>query len=258
MSSLTEGLEEHFERNGLLRFELPELHETVRFLQDQARVLQDRITTPRPWHYIELHNPWSRAATSYDSWNFLDLCSSRALTDAIALALGPDLILYDSQWLPDPWYGQVERQDWICDTHRLPVEPQIGATVLLSIEGWGDRGYRFEYQRHSHLGTTAPAGSSYIVPKAGELLIFDARLRYRMVGMDPTAPSAAYVARYFPATSRYARHAHLQIHRTLTDLYPFLNYMQMPLWLVRGIDRAANDFVTGFNTRAGRWTKAPW
>ena len=27
----------------------------------------------------------------------------------------------------------------------------------------------------------------------------------------------------------------------------------MPLWLVRGEDKADNDFVTGFQPKAGRW-----
>ena len=247
-----------FERSGVLRLTLPTSRALVAFLRAQRSVLAEGIARPRPWHYTELHNPWGQCAASYDSWGFLDLCSSEALTDAVAIVLGPDVILYDSQWLPDPWHGTSDPRHWISDVHRLPVEPQLGVTVLLSIEHWGERGIRFEYLQGSHIEGEAAGDVLAIAPAAGELLVFDARLRHRVAGIERTGAPIAYIARYFPATSRYVRRVELPIHQQLTELYPFINYAKMPLWLVRGVDRAANDFVTGFNPRAGRWTSAAW
>ena len=34
---------------------------------------------------------------------------------------------------------------------------------------------------------------------------------------------------------------------------PLINYATRPLWLVRGEDRAGNDFVTGFAPPVPRW-----
>jgi hypothetical protein len=34
---------------------------------------------------------------------------------------------------------------------------------------------------------------------------------------------------------------------------PLVNYTSRPLWLVRGEDAAANDFVTGFSPSVPRW-----
>jgi hypothetical protein len=67
-----------------------------------------------------------------------------------------------------------------------------------------------------------------------------------------------YAIRYFSAHSRYERDPTSAVHRVLMERYPLINYAQMPLWLVHGQDRAGNDFVTGFNVRAGFWTGAGW
>ena len=78
----------------------------------------------------------------------------------------------------------------------------------------------------------------------------------RSVG-DAGVPSA-YAVRYFPASSRYDRDPTARAHRQLTERYPLFNYARFPLWLVHGQDLAGNDFVTGFNVRAGYWTSAEW
>src|SRR5688572_6853513 len=233
-----------FTSDGLLRLMLPESRTAADFLRTQRDRLEEAIGTPRPWHYTELHNPWSRSASWYDSWGFLDLCSAPAVTDAVAIALGPDVILYDSQWLPDPWYGSSKQtHDWTSEMHRVPVEPPAGVTALLSIEHWRERGMRLEYLPGSHCDAHFGAEPHAFVPEPAELILIDANLRYRIAGSADALEPVGYVVRYFPATSRYLRRADLPVHRRLGELYPFLNYAQMPLWLVRGIDHAANDFV---------------
>ncbi len=65
-----------------------------------------------------------------------------------------------------------------------------------------------------------------------------------------------YVIRYFPATSSYIRDPVHPTQRILMENYPLVNYTRKPIWLVCGVDRAANDFVTGFKPLAGQWTQA--
>ncbi len=244
-----------FLRDGFLRLIPQGAERGVTFLRKQLEVLVDRIAKPRPWHYAELHNPWSRAAAVYDSWGFLDLASGPAILDAVSAVLGPDIILYDSQWLPEPWQCGAE-QDWIADVHRLPVEPRTGVTALFSHVDWHDHGWRLECMPGGHKAPAFAASVRDISPRAGELLLCDAKLRYRMKGSFQWSQPLGYSMRYFPASSRYLRQADSPVHRELTDRYPLLNYAQMPLWLVRGVDRADNDFVTGFRPRAGRWVNA--
>ena len=94
---------EPFERAGVRRAAGPFPEHSLRFLQTECARLRGQIPVPRPWHYAELHNPWSRAGAAYDSWGFLDICQSSSLVETVAALIGTDIILFDSQWLPDRW-----------------------------------------------------------------------------------------------------------------------------------------------------------
>jgi hypothetical protein len=212
--------------------------QAVRFLQDQSARLASR-RVPRPWHYAELHNPWARSAALYDSWGFLDLCQSPSLLEAIAGQIGEDIILFDSQWLPEarqPPTGEVAAES---DVHRFPVDPPRGVTAFIAF-------------------TDSPAAiihqqSVSFELSCGSVTLVDAEVPYR-VQCTPDGRPPVFAARYFPATSRYVRDPTVPLHRALTERYPLFDYARMPLWLVRGEDRAQNDFVTGFNPRAGYWS----
>ncbi|RME62516.1 MAG: hypothetical protein D6782_12040 [Alphaproteobacteria bacterium] len=95
------------------------------FLRDQAARLHAADVTPRPWHWRALHNPWSRAAALFDAWGFLDLCSDAALLQPVRTAIGDDIILFDSFWLPDPW-----DEGGNGDALFFPVAPLAGVTLL--------------------------------------------------------------------------------------------------------------------------------
>jgi hypothetical protein len=214
--------------------------QAVRFLQDQSARLASQIRVPRPWHYAELHNPWARSAALYDSWGFLDLCQSPALLEAVAGQIGEDIILFDSQWLPQlrqPPAGEVALES---DVHRFPVDPPRGITVLIAFTD-------------SPAATLQQQGMSYELSPRSVTLV-DAQVPYRVDSCSPDGLPPVFAARYFPATSRYLRDPAVLLHRALTERYPLFDYARMPLWLVRGEDRAQNDFVTGFNPRAGYWS----
>jgi hypothetical protein len=246
-----------FKRDGFLRV-MPAAGVTiVDFLRAQLQGMAAGVAKPRPWHYAELHNSWSRAAAVYDCWGFLDLASSPAILDAVSVALGPDIILYDSEWIPHPWHQSGARHEWTTDLHRFPVEPRAGVTALLSLVDWGERGWRFDCVPGSHDDPARSADALEVSLHPGELLLCDAGLRYRLDGPSQQIEPLGYAMRYFPASSRYLRQGHSPVHIELTERYPLLNYSRMPLWLVRGADRADNDFVTGFRPRAGRWAAGP-
>jgi hypothetical protein len=222
-----------------IQYPMPE--QAVRFLQDQsARLAGQRA--PRPWHYAELHNPWARAAALYDSWGFLDLCQSPSLLAGIAGQIGEDIILFDSQWLPEARQrpaGEVAAES---DAHRFPVHPLRGVTALIAF-------------------TDPPAATLHqqcgsFELGCGSITLVDPEVPYRLQSRTRDDLPPVFAARYFPATCRYLRDPTVPLHRTLTERYPLFDYARMPLWLVRGEDRAQNDFVTGFNPRAGYWSGA--
>jgi hypothetical protein len=236
---------------------------SVGFLQAQAARLSGQIAVPRPWHYAELHNPWSRAGAAYDSWGFLDICTASMLIDNIAMLMGPDIILFDSQWLPGRRDSLDANPALESDAHRFPVDPPSGLTALVCCahDERSGVGVNYRHPDPHKRGTShtpdAPINVS-IDLHCGDVLFVDSAQPYR-IHSDPgnTLPTV-YAIRYFPASSRYNRDPAAPVHRALTDRYPLLNYARMPLWLVQGQDRAANDFVTGFNVRAGFWTNANW
>ena len=254
MSTLPAHPLAQFERTGVLCASgaCPLTH--LDFLGAQQRRLRAQPGRRRSWHYHELHNPWSPAATVYDSWGFLDLCQAPALVGQVAQLLGPDFILYDSQWLPDSGDNIAPRAPLGSDVHRFPVEPLAGLTVVLPLATAGTSATCLRYLAGSHrTGGSTVAGELPLTP--GDVVLLDARLQYRLDCPAADSPSA-FAIRYFPASSRYLRDPNAPMHRDLTRRYPLINYARLPLWLVHGEDRADNDFVTGFGTRAGFWTQA--
>jgi hypothetical protein len=199
---------------------------------------------PRPWHYAELHNPWARAAALYDSWGFLELCQSRPLVDAIATLIGDDVILFDSQWLPERWPPPDAAAPLESDAHRFPVAPARGVTALITFA-----------DPPAPLIRLAEPCAPFELRRASVLLV-DSQVSYQVQACRANGPPPVFAVRYFPASSRYLRDPTAPAQRALTERYPLFDYARMPLWLVRGDDRAQNDFVTGFNPRAGYWSRA--
>jgi len=216
-----------------------------------------QIAVPRPWHYAALHNPWGQAASAYDSWGFLDICMSSPLIETIAMLMGPDIILFDSQWLPGRRDSMDDHSNLESDAHRFPVHPHRGLTALVCCADRDGSEAHVTYRRpHPHT-PDAPMDVSADL-RCGDALLVDSQMPYRIESEAGNRIPNVYAVRYFPASSRYDRDPASPAHQVLTDRYPLLNYARMPIWLVNGQDRADNDFVTGFNVRAGFWTKASW
>lgn len=228
--------------------------QALQFLHHQWARLASQERTPRPWHYGELHNPWARAAALFDSWGFLELCQSAPLVDAIATLIGEDIILFDSQWLPERWPTTVPEADLEGDAHRFPVDPPRGVTALIAF--CDSPAARIQLASSARPAQANPHQCPSLELKRGSVLLVEADVPYRVRASDADGLPPVFAARYFPSSSRYLRDPTTPVHRALTERYPLFNYARTPLWLVRGEDRAQNDFVTGFNARAGYWTSA--
>lgn len=204
------------------------------------------------WEYWELHNPFGRAAARIDSWRLLDICEAPQLLAAVCKQLGPDVILFDSQIWPNPVLGPDRDHEWHCDDLFFPLSRGAGLVVRLRLGIGSPLEYDFQVR-----GTKQedPARSRIRLAAAGDLILHRSDVRYRRLAV-PGEHGLEYVIRYFPASARYIRSPDNPRQRELMERFPWVNYCTMPLWLVSGIDRADNDFVTGFRTRVGRWTEA--
>ncbi|MBO9711677.1 hypothetical protein [Sphingomonas sp.] len=72
----------------------------------------------------------------------------------------------------------------------------------------------------------------------------------------PACGGPALLIRYLPAASRFVRDPGHPAHIAQMEAEPLVDRTRRPLWLVRGRDRAANDFVTGFALAAPCWAAA--
>ena len=116
------------------------------FLAAQAAKLTAPTWVQRPWHWQGLHNPWSRAATVFDAWRFLDLCSDGALLAPVKPLIGEDVILFDSFWFGDPWRLMGDRP--FDDPIFFPIKPCQGVTVVIALPApaaHGPQGFAARY-----------------------------------------------------------------------------------------------------------------
>ena len=243
---LNNRLTDDYRSNDAVTIPATPVKDYLPFLREQSAIIYQSAQKIRPWFLWELHNPWSRSALVADSWKFLDLCRSAALLQLITPFIGEDIILFDSQFSPDLYDAGKAASSWKNDRLRCPVSPLRGLVVRIPFAAQINQDAKFNYQ-------TEQCGKQAIQYNIGDIICHNIDLNYRIEGSNSLKQPLEYVIRYFPATSRYLRDPTTTLHRQLTERYPLLNYAQMPLWLVRGEDRADNDFVTGFQPRAGRW-----
>jgi hypothetical protein len=197
--------------------------ERIDALQATVRELSDRRSKLRPERLSGMHNPWGHAAVLANAWRFLDLCEDAAVLDTVAEVIGPDIVLWDSELhLDAASYVRFAAQGR--EGRYWPAVPLAGAVVLIA---------------------PIRAVHSFMCLDVASLANAD------LSGFNPDTP--LYVIRYMPATSRFVRDARSRANWAAMEEQPLINYATRPLWLVRGEDRAGNDFVTGFAPSVPRW-----
>jgi hypothetical protein len=166
-----------------------------------------------------VHNPFGHHALTAQAWVFLDIAESAQLLGCVEDVIGVDIILWDSELHFDlPSLDPHEGLGW-------PVEPLAGTIAVVSLEH----------------GTFDLIDIARLAGAFGDFT--------RRRGAD-------FVIRYMPATSRFNRDPLCRANQHAAEARPLVNYAKRPLWLVRGTDRADNDFATGFMVPAARWSNA--
>jgi hypothetical protein len=194
---------------------------------DLLRIGVDKVVALQPWPRQErlsgLHNPWGFGAGLVDPWLVLDLCEDAQVLDAAQQFIGPDIVLWDTElYLQGSIYLQFVREGR--EGRYWPAAPLQGAIVII------------------------PLGSDEQALVCMDLASVS---KEALSALELSAP--IYVFRYMPATSAFQRDARAPANWTAMQEQPLLNFTRRPLWLVRGEDRAGNDFVSGFLPQVPRW-----
>ena len=194
---------------------------------------------------------------------FFNLANQSLILDCVEQILGSDLILWGCQLFckpPDDGMEVPMHQDG----HYWPIRPLATCTVWVAIDdstaengclrvvpGSHKGQQHFEHARsdrkelvlNRYVDDPAVDGSKAVDVEleAGQFSLHDV---YLVHGSNPNTSGkrrAGVSIRYMPATSRLDR----KMFETGARSGYFVNWETRPLWLLRGIDRAGNDFEVG-------------
>lgn len=217
------------------------------------------------------HNPWGQSAKIVGSWAWLEFCRFPEIVDMVEQLIGPDVILWGSQLFCKPaGHGMVV--PWHQDGQYWPIDPLATVTVRIAIEDSLPENGCMRYLPGSHRSRDVVAhelvqASNAAIKQqiadideglakddllhAGQISIHDVYLIHGSSENRSNKRRSDYAIRYMPATSRYVRDPSFPANAYAKENSPLMNYTQRPLWLLRGVDRAGNDFEIGHGRRAG-------
>ncbi len=193
---------------------------------------------------------------------FLDFAREPAVLDLIESLIGPDIVLWAGALFSKPG-GDGRAVPWHQDGIYWPLQPMATVTLWVALDR-ADRengcmrvipgSHRQGFLPHETsdkdgmvLNTGLVEGSFQIDRaraielEAGQVSLHDAFLVHGSEPNTSTRRRAGLTLRYMPATSLYDRAKPVQ---TGSNTAP-LNFADRPIWLLRGQDRAGNDFQRG-------------
>jgi ectoine hydroxylase-related dioxygenase (phytanoyl-CoA dioxygenase family) len=250
-----------YDRDGIVipRARLPEA--TVGRLREALDRLIADNPGKRPEQLVNAHLRQSAEGVR-GSDVFLAMARDPAIVELVAEVLGPDVILWGCQVFCKPG-GDGMEVPWHQDGHYWPIRPLATSTVWIAIDDSTTENGCMRVIPRSHRGGLLPharsprdrlvldievdpghydaATARDVVLRAGEFSMHDV---YLIHGSQPNRSPrrrAGLAIRYMPATSHF--------DRTIPPMTSYgtavIDFSRRPLWLVRGTDRAGNDFAAG-------------
>jgi len=215
----------------------------------------------RPEHLVSIHVKGKNAEGVIGSDAFLDIARDPGILDLVEGVMGPDIVLWGCHLFCKP-AGEGLEVPWHQDGHYWPIRPLATCTVWVALER-SDRGNGClrvipgshrpaELKDHlreeggaltQRLGEDAfdEADAVDIELEPGQMSLHDV---YMIHGSNRNASDrrrAGLAIRYMPATSLFDRGMFAR-----SDSSGFtVDFSTRPLWLLRGRDRAGNDFRVG-------------
>jgi len=195
--------------------------------------------------------------------DLLDLACHPDILDAVEQVMGPDLILWGSQVFSKP-AGDGMAIPWHQDGQYWPVRPLRTVTVWIAIDpatvengcmrvipGTHKDGL-LEHASSDDQGLALNQGLTGVDESAardvelepGQFSLHDVMLIHGSNANTSGKRRCGWAIRYMPATSLFDR----SIPPTRIARNQVIDFSQRPIWLVRGQDRAGNDFSVGKET----------
>lgn len=227
------------------------------FIERHPQVAPEQLSGP--------HNPWGQSAQILGSEEFLDFCQFPEFLDMVEDLIGPDIILWGSMLFAKP--GNAGKAvPWHQDGQYWPITPLKTVTLRIAIDGSMPENGCMRYVPGSHkeralLQHEVQLRDDYAIKQEivevdeskvadcilepGQISLHDV---YLIHGSNPNTSGkrrADYAIRYMPADAFYDRSPEHPATVYAARVSPTMNYACRPLWLVRGEDRAGNDFEIG-------------
>jgi hypothetical protein len=262
---LTEAELETYRKEGLVipDYRLPE--ETLGKLREAVdKLIRDHPDVP-PEALSGPHNPWGQSAKMIGNVDFLEFCHHPHILDMVEQLIGPDIILWGSQLFAKP-PAVGKGVPWHQDGQYWPIEPLETITVRVSIDGSDLDNGCMQYIPGSHksrklehheveqrddmalgqkLADLDTASAKDVILAPGQISLHDVYTVHGSAHNRGKRRRADYAIRYMPATSLYDRRPDHPATVYANEMSPHMNYPNRPIWLVRGQDRAGNDFTVG-------------
>lgn len=266
MAQLTRAEIDHYQTHGYVvpGFTLPAPR--VAALQQALDELLRRNPGVRPEKLVSAHI--ERGAGDNGEGvrgvaDFLALARDEAIVELVSGVVGDDVILWGAHVFCKP-AGEGFETPWHQDGHYWPIRPLATCTVWVAIEDSLASngclrvvpGSHRARTLHEHLhedrsdltlnqrlaaGAFDEAEAVDVELRAGQMSLHDV---YMIHGANPNRSMrrrTGVALRYMPATSLFDR----SLRPVHGQSGVPVNFAQRPLWLVRGTDRAGNDFTTG-------------
>jgi ectoine hydroxylase-related dioxygenase (phytanoyl-CoA dioxygenase family) len=194
---------------------------------------------------------------------FLDLARDPQIVELVSGVIGEDVILWGCHVFCKPAEEGYETP-WHQDGHYWPIRPLATCTAWVALEPSTRAngclrvipGSHRDKRLHEHLhedrqdltlqqrmadGSFDEAEAVDIELQPGQMSLHDVYMIHGAAANRSTQRRTGVALRYMPATSLFDRSLKPVDGKTGVAV----NFAQRPLWLLRGVDRAGNDFGVG-------------
>jgi len=251
-----------YHANGYVtpRYRLPT--DILAELRRSVEALIDANADVRPEQLVGAHIKKSQDTGVRGRDELLEFARNPDLLDIAEQLIGPDLILWGSQVFSKPASDGMAIP-WHQDGQYWPMRPLATVTVWIAVDPATVENGCLRVIPRTHKGGLLPHESTDeaglalnqgltksaideesavdIKLEAGQISLHHAMVVHGSNANLSSKRRCGYAIRYMPAKSHFDR----SIPPTRIANNQVLDFSQRPLWLVRGKDRANNDFVVG-------------
>jgi hypothetical protein len=251
-----------YRKNGYVtpRYRLPT--EMLAELRFAVEALIDGNASVRPEQLVGAHIRNSSDTGVRGRDELLEFSQNPDLLDIVEQIIGPDVILWGSQVFSKP-AGDGMAIPWHQDGQYWPMRPLATVTVWVAVDpattengclrvipGTHEHGL-MPHETSDAAGLALNQGVARnafedsdavdIELQAGQISLHHAMLVHGSNANQSAKRRCGYAIRYMPATSHFERKS----PPTRIANNQVIDFSQRPLWLVRGKDRANNNFIIG-------------